>query len=181
MTKTIRDNCDINIVQQISCEPLFPDVQIQLKMYFFVPFPLTCMHHNYGAISGSHACGDCVWHIILDAELYTTRPGERVLEATEFNVTFLPLRLCCTYLLLERCRKSNNIRLRALMQSACSYSSLFFEHYNRIVLCEWVNELCSVCLLDGVSCHNALVFYLDSTRLGIGALLSSSVVASVTC
>jgi len=37
MTKTFRDNCDKNIVQQTSCEPLFPDVQMQLKMYFFVP------------------------------------------------------------------------------------------------------------------------------------------------
>jgi len=37
MTKTFRDNCDTNIVQQTSCEPLFPDVQMQLKMYFAVP------------------------------------------------------------------------------------------------------------------------------------------------
>jgi len=34
MTKTFRDNCDINTVQQTSCEPLFPDVQIQLKCSF---------------------------------------------------------------------------------------------------------------------------------------------------
>jgi len=34
------------------------------------------------------------FHIILVAELYTTCPGERVLVATKFNVTFLPLRLC---------------------------------------------------------------------------------------
>ena len=40
------------------------------------------------------------------------------------------------YLFLKRCRKSNNIWLRALMQSDCLYSSLFFEHYNRILLCE---------------------------------------------
>ena len=53
-----------------------------------------CMHLNYGVISGSHACRDCVWHIILVAELYTTCPEERVLVATRFNVTFLPLRLC---------------------------------------------------------------------------------------
>jgi len=52
------------------------------------------MHHNYGVISGNHACRDCVWHIILDVELYTTSPGERVKVATRFNVTFLPLRLC---------------------------------------------------------------------------------------
>ena len=40
------------------------------------------------------------------------------------------------YLFLERCRKSNNLWLRALMQSDCLYSSLFFEHYNRILLCD---------------------------------------------
>ena len=89
MTKTFRDNCDINIVQQTSCEPLFPVVQMQLKTYFFVPFVHPCMHLSYGVISGSHACRYCMWHIILDAELYTTCPGERVLVATRFNVTFL--------------------------------------------------------------------------------------------
>ena len=30
------------------------------------------------------------------------------------------------YLLLERCRKSNNVWLNALMQSDCLYSSVFF-------------------------------------------------------
>jgi len=50
--------------------------------------------HNYGATSGSHACRDCVWPIILDAELYTTCPGERMLVTIRFNVTFLPLRPC---------------------------------------------------------------------------------------
>jgi len=65
-----------------------------VKTYFFVPFVRPCMHHNYGVISGSNACRDCVWHITLDAELYTTCPGERVLVASRFNVTFLPLRLC---------------------------------------------------------------------------------------
>jgi len=69
-----------------------------------------------------------------------------------------------TFLFLERCRKSNNIWLRALMQSDCLYSSLFFEHYNRILLCEWVIELCSVCLIDGVPCHNAFAFCLDPTN-----------------
>ena len=46
-------------------------------------------------ISGNHACRDCVWHIILVAELNTTCLGERMLVPTRFNVTFLPLRLCC--------------------------------------------------------------------------------------
>ena len=150
MTKTFRDNCDINIVQQTSCESLFPVVQMQLKTYFFVPYVRPCMHLNYGVISGSHACRDCGWHIILDSGLYTTCPGERVLVTTRFNVTFLrnptfeALRRKYTYLFLERCRKSNNVWLRALMQSDCLHSSPFFEHYNRLLLCEWVTEPCSV-------------------------------------
>jgi len=135
MTKTFRDSCYINIVQQTSCESPFPNVQMQSDTYFFVPFVAPCMHHNYGAISGSHACRDCVWHKILDAELYTICQGERVLVATRFNVTFLPLRLSYD-LFLERYRKSNNLWLRALMQSDCLYSSLIFEHYDRILLCE---------------------------------------------
>ena len=94
MTKAFRDNRDFNIVQQTSCEPPFPYVEMQLKTYFFVPFVRPCMHHYYGVISGSHACGDCVWPIIFDADPYTTCPGGRVLVATKFNVTFLPLRLC---------------------------------------------------------------------------------------
>jgi len=96
--------------------------------------------------------------------------------------TFEGLLRTNTYLFLERCRKCNNIRLSALMQSDCLYSSLFVEHYNRILLCEWVLEHCSVSLIDGVSCHNAFAFYLDldSTSLGIGALLRSGVVTSVT-
>jgi len=65
-----------------------------VKKYFFVPFVRPCMHHSCGVISGSHACRGCLWHIILDAELYTTCPGGRVLVATRCNVTFLPLRLC---------------------------------------------------------------------------------------
>jgi len=43
------------------------------------------------------------------------------------------------------------------------------------------DRLCCILLIDGVSCHNAFAFYLDSTNLGISALLSSSFVTSVTC
>jgi len=50
--------------------------------------------------------------------------------------TFEALLRKYTYLFLERFRKSNNIWLCALMQSDCLYSSLFFERYNRILLCE---------------------------------------------
>ena len=84
------------------------------------------------------------------------------------------------YLFLERCRKSNNIRLRALMQSDCLYSSQFFEHYNRILLCEWVLEHCSVFDWWRVMSH-AFALYLDLTSSGVGALICSSVSTSVTC
>jgi len=50
------------------------------------------------------------------------------------------------------------------MQSDSLYSSLFFEHYNRILLYEWMIELWSIRLIDGVPCHNAFAFYLDSTN-----------------
>ena len=53
-------------------------------------------------------------------------------------------------LFLERCRRSKNVWLRALMQSDCIYSSLFFEHYNRILLCDWMLGYCSVCSVEGV-------------------------------
>jgi len=66
-----------------------------VKMYFFLPFVRAFMHHNYGVISGRQACRDCMWPIILDAQLYTTWPGERVLVVIRFNVTILPLRPCC--------------------------------------------------------------------------------------
>ena len=100
----------------------------------------------------------------------------------QYNIpTFEALLRKYKYLFLERCRKSNNVWLRALMQSDCLYSSLFFEHYNCILFCDWVIELHSVRLIDGVSSHNAFAFCLDQTELGISALFRSSAVTSVTC
>ena len=55
----------------------------------------------------------------------------------------------------------------------------YHQRRHCILLCEWVIELCSVYLIDGVSCHNAFAFHLDSISLGIGALLCSSVVCYV--
>jgi len=75
--------------------------------------------------------------------------------------TFEALLCRYKYLFLERCKKSDNVWLRALMQSDCLYSSLFFEQYNRILLCDWIIEHCSVRLIDGVSSHNAFAFYQD--------------------
>jgi len=114
MTKTFRDNCDKIIVQQTSCEPLFLDVQMLLKMYFSVPFVRPPMRHNYGGISESHGCKDSLWPIILDAELYTNCPGERVLVAMTHQVqcnipTFEALLRKNMHLFLERYRRSDNV------------------------------------------------------------------------
>jgi len=87
---------------------------MQLKMYFFVPFVRPCMRHNYGVISERHACKDCVWPIVLDAELYTTCPGERVLVVMTHQVqcnipTVEAVIRKNMHLYLERCRRSTNV------------------------------------------------------------------------
>jgi len=48
--------------------------------------------------------------------------------------------------------------------------SLFFEHYNRILLCKWVLRRCSVCLM-ACACHNTFVLHLALTRVGLSVLL----------
>jgi len=60
MTKTFSDNCD-KILCSKQAASLFPDVQMQLKTFFFVPFVRPCMHYKYGGISESYACKDRVW------------------------------------------------------------------------------------------------------------------------
>jgi len=87
---------------------------MQLKMYFFVPFLRPCIHHNYGGNSESHVCKDCVWPIILDAELCTTCPGERVLllmtHQVQCNIpSFEAIIRKNMLLFLERCRRSTNV------------------------------------------------------------------------
>jgi len=122
------------------------------------------------------------WFRSVHTCLYSWATGRNSSHQVLCNIpTFEALLRKYTYLFLERCRKSNNVWLRALMQSYCLYSSLFFEHYNRILLCDWVIELCSVRLIDGVPSHNAFAVYLYSTNLGISALFRSSAVTSVTC
>ena len=95
----------------------------------------------------------CLWHSPWRASVSSHQVQCKI-------PTFEALLRKYKYLFLERCRKSNNVRLRALMQSDCLYSSLFFEHYNRFLLCEWVIELCSVRLIEGMTSHNAFAFYL---------------------
>jgi len=77
MTKTFRDNCDTVpiLCSKQAASFFFSMFQMQLKKYFFVSIAFPCMQHNCGIISGSHACRDCVWHIILDAKSYRLQPA----------------------------------------------------------------------------------------------------------
>ena len=74
------------------------------------------------------------------------------------------------YLMPERCRKPNNVWLHALMQSDCLYSSLSFEHYNSILLYDWVLGRCSVCL-RACTRHNSFVLFLALIRVGLSVQL----------
>jgi len=120
MKTTFRDNCDKNIVQQTSCEPLFPDVQMQLKMFFsFLLYVQVCITNMVEFQKVMHA--KIVWPIILNAELCTTCPGERVLVVMTYQVQcnipmFEALLRKNRYLFLERCRRYNNVWLPALTQ-----------------------------------------------------------------
>ena len=140
------------------------------------------MHHNYGGISESHACKDRVRPIILDTELYTTCPGERVLVVMTHQIqcnipTFEAVLRKNIHLFLERCRRSNNVMVACFDAVRLLYSSLFFEHYNRISLCGWVLEHRSVCSFEGVHVTMHSYFtWLSLTSLGISVPLCSSVV-----
>jgi len=58
------------------------------QKFFASPKVCTPVHlsQKYGGISESHASKDCVKPIILDAELYKTCPGERVLVVMTHQV-----------------------------------------------------------------------------------------------
>jgi len=138
MTKTFRDNCDMNIVQQTTCEPLFPDAQMQLKMYLLVPFVRPCMHHNYGGISEESCMQRLRVAYNFGCRTLYNLPWKASVSNHQVqcnNLTFEAIRKC-KGLFLGRCRKSENVWFRALMQFNCLYSSLCFEHYNRILLSE---------------------------------------------
>ena len=158
MTKTFRDSCDINIVQQTSCEPPFPDVQMQLKTYFFLPFVRPSMHLNYGVISGSHACRDCVWHIILDAGLYTTCPGERVLVATRFNVIFPLLRLCYDNIRTYSSKDAENLTAYGYVLWCCQMVCIRPNSLNTTIAFYIVNECSNIAVSVWLmACHATML------------------------
>jgi len=109
-----------------------------VKKVLFRSFVRPYIHHSYGVISkpctqklrvayrfGCRALYNLPWRASVSR------------HQVQCNIPTLEALLRkYTYLFLERCSKFNNIWLRALMQSDYLYSSLFFEHCNRILLCE---------------------------------------------
>jgi len=114
--------------------------------------------------------------------LWPYTPEFRQMSKYSYKFSFEALIRKYKYLFLERCRMSHNMWLRALMQSDCLYSSLFFEPYHTIAFYS-VNECANIAMCVWLMARHVTLtcIYLDSTSLGIGALICSNVVTSVTC
>ena len=104
---------------------LFSRCSNAVKNVLFRSFIRPCMHHNYGGISESHACKDCMWPIILDA-LYNL-PWRASVSSHDLSSSMqhsyiegcIKKKLCTCF--------SKDAESLILMQSDCLYSSLFFE------------------------------------------------------
>jgi len=83
------------------------------------------------------ACGQQLWLQGSVQLPWRSRVNSHQVQCNNIP-TFRPYFKKNVHLFLERCKKSNNVWLHALMQSGCLYwyLSLFFEHYNRILLCD---------------------------------------------
>jgi len=136
---------------------------MQLKMYFFVPFVRLYMHHNYGGISESHTCKDCVWRIIMDTELYTTCPAERVLVVLAHQVRCNSLKFEAVlrknmHLSLERCRRSNNVMV-ACFDPVRLFILFLILRTPQPPFTLWLSARTLQCLFVwGCACHNYYVY-----------------------
>jgi len=125
------------------------------------------------------------WPIILCAGLYATYRGDWVLVVIRFNATFLPLRsywekICSLPLSWKMQKVQRRMVERFDSVKFFLYPSLFFEYYNRILLCDWVLGRYSVCLRS-CACRNTFVLYLALIRPGFIVLFwMYSVTTSVT-
>ena len=130
MTKTFKDNCDINIVQQTSLRASFSQCSNAVKNILFRSF-CTSMYASQLWCDFRKACMQRL-HVAYKfgcRALYNLpRRASVSSHQVQCNIpTFEALLRKNVYLFLERCKKSNNVWLRAVMQSDCLYSSLFFE------------------------------------------------------
>jgi len=154
--------------QWTSCELLFSDVWTQWKMLLFVPSVGPCMQHNYW-------CDFRKASIPWLCAAYNF--GCRALYNLPWRASVSSYQVQCNIptleTLLKKCvsvswtmQRVNNVWLRAWLQSdcLCQYYSLLFEHYNRILLCDWVPGRYSVSLRMCVG-HKPFVHHQDLVRL----------------
>ena len=106
--------------------------------------------------------------IILVAGLCTTCRSEQVLVAIRINATFLPLRPYCE----KMCRLPVSWTMQKVQEWLVArfdavrfLFSSFVEHYNYILLCDWVPEPYSV-ILRTCAGHIAFVLYQGSAWVG---------------
>jgi len=154
MTKTFRKTViSIFFSKEAASKLFFPDVCTQWKMYFFFPFVRPCMHQNHGVISGCHTSTDNFCCRALYNLPWRVSVSSHQVQCS--IPTFEALLRKNVYLFLEK--SPARVWLRALMQSDSlyRYSSLFFEHYNRVLLCDWVPGGYTVSFAD----HNAFVLH----------------------
>ena len=114
-------------IHQTSCQPL-SRCSNAVKNVLFCSF-CTSMYASQLWCNFRKSCMQRFgWHIILVAELYTTCPGERVLVAIRFNVTFLPLRLC--YVNTSTCFSKDAENLTTYGYVLCCSQIVCIRHYS---------------------------------------------------
>ena len=185
MTKTFRDNCDINIVQQTSCRPLFPDVQTSnaVKNVLCRPF-CTPMYASQVWWTFRKWCMQILRVACnFGRRALHNRPGERVLVAMTHQVqcnipAFEALLWKNVYLFLERCRRSHNVMV-ACFDAVRLFIFVLILWTLQPHFTLWLSTRTLQCLFVWrCACHNAFVLYLALTTLGFSVPLCSSVAPS---
>ena len=134
--------------------------------------PLLQSHRNWGALVGLAPPKQSakppqieIWNTINHWSLCQTFNKVREIVAHELY--------CC---LLPQCEALRRCRLGFAIATV----ELRWLPSTSILLCDSVLGHCSACSFESASWHNAFVFCLALTTLGISVLLWSSVVPSVT-
>jgi len=142
MTKTFRGNCNTNIVQQTSCEPLFPDVQMRVKNVCFrsfcTPVYASQLWCNFRKSCMQRLCVACNFGCRALYNLSWSWRASVGSHLVQYNIpTF------------EALLRKNVIFSKKMLDSLTTYGCVlrccqivytifapFFEHYNRILLCD---------------------------------------------
>jgi len=110
-------------------------------------------------------------------------PWGASVSSTRFNVTFLPLRLCYENTRTCFSKDAENLTTYGCVLWCSQIVCIRPNFLNTTIAFYTVNDWSKFAVFVWLmACHatNAFAFYLESTNFGIGALLRSSVVTSVT-